>query len=142
MAEEGGNPGIEAAGGFRVIAENKQRSDDGPVDPGAAEGFLGIIADQDAQEGKHPFAEHLHVADQRHQCRVRMRVFEDKYLLRQGREPQQQADGDKAGNERCEDGGEFREEFLNTAGLLALQRLFLFGGDIGQRWRIRRGLFQ
>ena len=67
-----------------------------------------------------------------------MRVFEDKYLLRQGREPQQQADGDKAGNERGEDGGEFREEFLNTAGLLALQRLFLFGGDIGQRWRIRR----
>ena len=142
MAEEGGNPGIEAAGGFRVIAENKQRSDDGPVDPGAAEGFLGVIADQDAQEGKHPLAEYLHVADQRHHRRVRMRVFEDKYLLRQGREPQQQAHGDKAGNKRGEDGGEFREEFLNTAGLLALQRLFLFGGDIGQRWRIRRGLFQ
>ena len=25
-----------------------------PVDSGAAEGFLGVIADQDAREGKHP----------------------------------------------------------------------------------------
>ena len=142
MAEEGRNSGIEAAGGFRVIAEDKQRSDDRSVDSGAAESFLGVIADQDAQEGKHPLAEYLHVADQRQQRRIRMRVFKDEYLLRQSGEPQQQADGDKTGNERGENSSEFREEFLNAAGLLALQRLFLFGGDVGQRWRLRRRVFQ
>ena len=64
-----------------------------------------------------------------------MGVLQHENLFRQGGEAQQQPDGDKAGDQRRKDGGEFGEKLLHRAGLLALQRLFSLRRDIGQRRR-------
>ncbi len=52
-----------------------------------------------------------------------MGVLQYENLFRQGGEAQQQPNGDKAGDQRRKDGGEFGEKLLHRAGLLALQRL-------------------
>ena len=135
VAEEGGNASVEAAGCLRVVAQHEQRGDNRAVHAGAAERLLRVIANQDTQEGEHPFAEDLHVANQRYQAGVRMGVLQHENLFRQGGEAQQQPDGDKAGDQRRKDSGEFGEKLLHRAGLPALQRLLFLRRDVGQRRR-------
>ncbi len=99
QAEEGLHAAVVAALRTRLIAENKQRGDNGAVYASAAKGFLRVITDQDAEKGEQPFAEQLHVADgvQQPGCMI-ARLVELEELFSQRREPQQQTGGDKARN--------------------------------------------
>lgn len=53
-----------------------------------------------------------------------MGVLQHKHLFCQRREAEQQTDGDKTGNQRGKNSGEFGEKLLHAAGLLTFQRLF------------------
>ena len=71
-----------------------------------------------------------------------MGILQHEHLFCQRCEAEQQADGDKTGNQRGKNSGESGEKLLHAAGLLAFQRLFFLCRHRRQRRRVGRRLFQ